>query len=240
MEVTLIGTDHGDFKGQERLEGILTSISPDVIAVEMSDAELSFLETSAAKITRHYLNLAKKKRLPKEYLGFFTERLLNREVLLGYEYCASKHYCQEKDIPLVLIDDPESARATFARNIKMSHRSFHQIPTLPEGMNVSIPSLEELNRETDNGYEYAQRLIGENVSESEVEGCIRKYRGTFVGARDSFMAAKVQEIIKQYPTSRLTVVIGWMHILDDPKRETLYSMIRDLKPQRVLLHQQVI
>ncbi len=202
----------------------------------MSDTELSFLEKSAAKITKHYLNIAKKKGLPKKYIDFFTETLLGREALLGYEYCASKHYCQEKSIPLVLIDEHKSARVTFAQKIKSSHALFYRIPSIPQGRRVPIPSVDDLNKDADQMYELASRLMEEDTTKEDIEGYIAPYRATFVGARDSFMATKVREIIAQYPTSRLAVVIGWAHMLDDPKQETLYTKIKYLKPQRLLLH----
>ncbi len=240
MDVTLIGTDHGDFKGRERLEEMLTRISPDVVAVEMSDAELQFLEKSAAKATKHYLNVGKKKGLPKEHVDFFAEVMLNREALLGYEYCASEHYCQEKDIPIVLIDDPESARITFAQKTKINHKLFHTLPSIQQDMQVPIPPVDDLNKDTDRFYEEASRLMENDATKEHIESYIAPYRLKFFGARDDYMAAKVRETSAQYPTSMLVVVIGWMHMLDDPKGETLYSKIKNFKPQRLLLHQRII
>jgi len=237
MEIVLIGTDHGDWKGEQRLEETLASISPDIVAVEMSHEELSFLERSATKVTRHYINVAKKKRLPDDYVNFFTGVLLSREVLLGYEYCTAERYCQKRSIPFVLIDEPKSARVTFAQNIKQGHRLIHKLPSVPTGMHITVPSLEELNKDTDKEYKWASQLMEESAAKETIENLIAPYRGKFIGARDSYMEAAIRKATERYPTSRLAVIIGWMHMLDDPKQETLYARIKYLKPRRTLVYQ---
>ena len=236
MEIVLVGTDHGDWKGKQRLEETLASISPDVVAVEMSHEELSFLEKSAAKATKYLINVAKKKGLSGDYLNFFMRVLLDREALLGYEYCTAERHCQKTSIPFMLIDDPKSARITFARKLQIGRRLLNQLPSSPESRHVSIPSIEELNEVTDREYERAAKLMKEPTS-GDIEKYLEPYKGLFIGERDSYMAARIQDIDAQFPESKLAVIVVWAHMLDDPKQETLYTKIKGMKPKRILINE---
>jgi hypothetical protein len=50
------------------------------------------------------------------------------------------------------------------------------------------------------------------------------------------MAAAIRTGLRQRPGVRLAHIGGWVHLVDDPQGETLYSLIRDFQPERILLN----
>jgi hypothetical protein len=55
-----------------------------------------------------------------------------------------------------------------------------------------------------------------------------------IGPRDRHLAAKIRALVQSQP-GQLVHIGGWVHLLDDPSGETLYSLLGDLQPRRLLL-----
>jgi hypothetical protein len=50
--------------------------------------------------------------------------------------------------------------------------------------------------------------------------------------RDRYMSLRIKEILKN--NGKTLHVGGWEHLLDDPGGKTLYGLLKDLRPQRIL------
>ena len=50
--------------------------------------------------------------------------------------------------------------------------------------------------------------------------------------RDQYMSLRIKEIFKN--NGKTLHVGGWEHLLDDPGGKTLYGLLKDLRPKRIL------
>jgi hypothetical protein len=56
-----------------------------------------------------------------------------------------------------------------------------------------------------------------------------------IGPRDRWMAAQIRRLLAARCGGHLVHVGGWVHLVEDARGETLYSLLADLAPQRLLL-----
>lgn len=232
--LTLIGTEHGDLMGSERLECLLEIVHPDILSVEFSPESLQMSENDAADVAQ-IVSEASKMGVRDTFVRFFYD-LIAKHGLTGFEYTVSKSYVDRHKIPLILSDDPKLASA--CRNVKLDELR-RAIIGLPTEVKIPIPTEEELVKDTDKNYEFAVSIIKGEIPFEQADRFIGNYRGVLIGRRDVYM----EQIIRQTYTGQsnhqrsvLAHVCGFAHLLDDPKKETLYSRIRDLNPERRLLN----
>ena len=83
-------------------------------------------------------------------------------------------------------------------------------------------------------YALARQLLASpdpRLRSAFLQGC-RGEEG--IGPRDRHLAAKLRSLLQGSP-GHLVHIGGWVHLLDDPDNETLYSLLSDLHPRRLLL-----
>jgi len=51
--------------------------------------------------------------------------------------------------------------------------------------------------------------------------------------RDRIMAKRIKRVLTQYPRGNTVHIGGWKHLL--ARQRTLFNLLKDLKPRRVLL-----
>jgi hypothetical protein len=56
-----------------------------------------------------------------------------------------------------------------------------------------------------------------------------------IGPRDRWMAAQIRRLLAPRRGAHLVHVGGWVHLVEDAQGETLYTLLADLAPQRLLL-----
>ena len=227
-KIILIGTEHGDLKGSERLESLLEIVRPDILSVEFSLESLRLSQDDSADITK-IISEARERGVSNTFIHFF-EDLIAKQGLTDFGYTTSRSYADKHKIPLVLSDDPRLASACRVLKLDVLHR---MISGLPANIELPAPSEEELIRDTDRYYEFAANVIKGAVPQAQVDRFLESHRGVLIGQRDVHMEQMIR--LNYNPISVLVHICGFAHLFDDSKRETLYSRIKDLKPQRHLL-----
>jgi len=235
IRLTLVGTVHRDIRGTERLLSLLRTLRPDIITLEMSEWALKYRRGEA---------LVQLKRLDHLLDLLAADLLRNRQELdrhptvadirllleLPFEYQAVSIYSREKGIPLHLIDRSDISAAKL-RKVSTELITYSNLKVL-----VTIPSGEE--RSAAETIRVARRLVRDEADAVLCRAFLRARRGKKeIGPRDRHMAGKIRGLIKGNPGRHLVHIGGWVHLVEDEQGETLFSLMADLEPRRMLLTQ---
>jgi hypothetical protein len=221
----LIGTVHHDPRSAAPLAELLAQLQPDQLTVEISPEVVAYRQT-------HGVLLLSK-------LGMIVERLLGPSApthpgivairnLLGlpYEFRVACAYAEEKGIVVLAIDQSDSSLAKL-RPIEERLISLQHLRRIAASPGTAAP---------DNAHRYdlARQLLASpdaRLRGAFLQGC-RGEEG--IGPRDRHLATKIRALAQSQP-GHLVHIGGWVHLLDDPGGETLYSLLSDLQPRRLLL-----
>jgi hypothetical protein len=92
------------------------------------------------------------------------------------------------------------------------------------------------SRTADEGYGMARALLQADSLKPVVHDFLARRRGDEgIGRRDERMAGEIRRRLGRRPGVRLVHIGGWVHLIDDPLGETLFSRLADLQPDRRLL-----
>lgn len=229
--LTLVGVVHQDPAGEERLTALLQRLAPDRLTLEVSPAAVEYRQTHGSLLLQRLDRILE--ALPKSSGRSFAElnahpavRSIRTLLSLPFEYQAARRWSTGRNVPLELIDSSEISLAKL-RRIERSLITYRNLGTL-----VSLsPGEPPLRSE---GYPAAKAMLsGASIGQREafLAGC-RGSEG--VGPRDRQMAALIRERLLLHG-GHLVHVGGWVHMVDDPRGETLYSALADLAPERLLL-----
>ncbi|MDZ4184678.1 MAG: hypothetical protein U1D97_06830 [Desulfuromonadales bacterium] len=228
--LTLIGTVHHDPRSAARLAALLAQLQPDRITVEISPDVVLYRQTHGVLLLRK--------------LGMIVERLAGApastprlaehpdiktiRTLLGlpYEFRVACTYARKRGIQVQAIDQADSSLAKLrpVEERLVSMRHLKKIISSPKG----APA--------DNAHRYvlARQLLATpdaQLLSDFLQGC-RGEEG--IGPRDRHLSEKIRSLVQSQP-GHLVHIGGWVHLLDDPAGETLYSLLADLQPRRILL-----
>lgn len=231
--LTLIGTVHRDPRGEERLLAHLRRLRPDLVTLEMSEKAFVYRQGNAR------LQLLRLERILVKLAGELGVDVRELEghpavcdirTLLGFpfEYQAASAYAAEAAIPLHLIDLSEISviKLKKVESDLITYRNIRVLVSLP-------PRNENTGYE---GYETARALIAKDPGEAVRRAFLEGRRGEEgIGGRDRWMARQIRLLLEVRRTSHLVHIGGWVHMIEDERGETLYSLLRDLNPVRELL-----
>jgi hypothetical protein len=229
----LIGTVHREPAGEEMLRALLAARDPDQITLEMSPYALAFRQDHGASLLLRLETildrLAAAGAAPRRDLGKHPAVTGIRTLLeLPFEYRAALAFAEATGRPLTLIDLPEVS-AHKLRQVEEELISYDNIKVLvrqPE----HLPEVEE-------SYAMARTLLFGAPVAGVARDFLQRRRGDEgIGRRDAVMAAAIRTGLRQRPGVRLAHIGGWVHLVDDPRGETLYSLLRDFQPERILLN----
>src|SRR3989344_1105738 len=202
MVLYLIGTQHSDLKGHERLEHVLNKLKPKTIFLEGSEA---FFE--------------KAKSFSNEYIEFCIQSLRQR----GYSKIANQiqefytqipnmffelEVCRGRSEELVFLDRPESTEKILGGLRKIIYGWLSNMPNiddLPEDKRKKIlqtMSIKEFHQSTQETaevfYDLVYLLFGQEDKRLEdVEEILGCYRGLLIGERDSDWEQIIRPRIEQ-------------------------------------------
>ncbi len=228
----LVGTVHRCPAGEDRLRAHLESWQPDELTLEMSSWALAFRQDHGPVLLQRLESLLDQLAAagsgPRERLGNHPAIAGIRTLLaLPFEYRALKAFAEATGRPLALIDLPEIS----ARKLRLVEEEL-----------ITLENLQVLVRQPDQhlssteGYAMARALLFGSPPMPVVRDFLERRRGEEgVGRRDVVMAAAIRSRLERQPGTRLVHVGGWVHLVDDPRGETLYSLLREFRPDRVLL-----
>lgn len=231
--LTLIGTVHRDPRGAERLLSLLRRLHPDLITLEMSEKAFAYRQSEARRL------LLRLDRILERLAGELPADLQKLQahpavadiltlLALPFEYQAAAAYAAEAAVPLHLIDrsDVSAAKLRRVERELVTYRNLKILVSLPAGAEKSDFE----------GYGRAHAMITHDPGDAVRLAFLEGRRGEEgLGSRDRWMAEQIRRLLAARRDGHLVHVGGWVHLVEDARGETLYSLLADLAPQRLLL-----
>ncbi len=220
----LVGTVHHDPQGKAKLLRLLQQEQPAAISVEISPYARIFRAQEAGAL-RAILRENLKRIHEEENLSwreiFFHSAVRGIFFLLRepYEWRAAEAYARRTGIVLKDIDLSRYSEE------KLSH-----LPELISGENLRsllrLSSL-DLTEQVEAHYKRARFLFShppslrpESLEERE---------------RETFMAEEIRKLVRQASGQKVLHIGGWEHLLEFSVGISLFELLKDLRPLRVLL-----
>ncbi len=222
--VVLVGTVHRDPGGYSRLFRLLERERPAFITVEISPYSRALrVQQSAMLLSTLRGNL---RQIQKED-GRPLAAILSHSLILGiffllkepFEWRAAKNYAGQNGIPLQDID-----LSSFAEDHLASLPELIALKNLQTLLGFSSPPYADLVRSQ---YSRANFLLRHPPS-------IRIRRSGF-GEREVYMAGRIREFVQGTRGRKILHVGGWEHLIDFPEEKSVFGLLQDLKPRRILL-----
>ncbi|MDO3378190.1 hypothetical protein [Geoalkalibacter halelectricus] len=229
--LVLLGTVHRDPHSVPCLRRLLEQLGPALVSLEMSPWARDFrLERGPALQRRLHdilKSLAEERGLdPAEIARHPAIREIRALLALPYEYRAAAAYCAARGVPLHLIDD----NAVSQEKLALVEYELVSIANLRTLLSLPEPPANRENHAT------ARRLLADDCPIEIRQAFLAARRGEHgIGPRDRRMARQIRKLGQEARPERLVHIGGWVHLVDDAKGETLYSLLADLKPERRLL-----
>lgn len=222
---------HSDPRSAAALAGLLDQLQPDRITVEISPHAVTYRQTHGVLLLRKLgmilESLEKQETHPPSSLLNHPDIVAIRQLLdLPYEFRVASAYAAEKEIKLHAIDEAELSLLKL-RQVEESLISRQHLKRITSSTGGEPPS--HAHR-----YELARHLLSTpdvTMRTAFLSGC-RGEEG--IGPRDRHLAGEIRQLLQSHPR-HLVHIGGWVHLLEDRGNETLYSLLGDLKPQRILL-----
>lgn len=220
----MVGTVHRDPRGRRKLLGLLRREQPSVVSVEISPYARFFRARKAAAFRA---TLRENLRRIHREEGISWRDLLSHGAIQGiflllkepYEWQAARAYGEETGSRVRDIDLSEFSEE------RLSHLSEtvsgENLRTL---LSLSFPALPEQVR---GHYDRARFLFSHPPSVW--------VKGREMGERESIMAEKIRRLVLQGEGNKVVHIGGWEHLLEFSGEPSLYGLLKDLRPRRVLL-----
>jgi pheromone shutdown protein TraB len=231
-QLTLIGTVHRDPQGLQRLSALLERLQPDLLTLEMSPYALRYRQTRGPS------QLLRLERI-LERLAIETGRSLqelqscqavvdiHKLLALPYEYQTASDYADRHDCRLALIDIAEISALKLKR-VESGLITYRNLKIL-----TALPEAAATHRQE--SYTSAQALLLNNPAAAVRSAFLRQRRGLEgVGPRDQLMAEQIRRLLQDGACQHLVHIGGWVHLLEDPQGETLFSRLAECSPTRRL------
>ena len=228
----LIGTVHHDPRGYKKLYALLTALKPDLITLELSPYGRGFRTKNQTKLSRKLLALYKKARAVNTHhtvsdeSGQLPSPIQSLVCTLNYpfEFLAARDYAHACRVPFYCIDlSPVSRQKMLI--LKLETFSIINISAL-----LILPD-KNLQESVNLCYKKAQ-----NIWQSD--NCIQKAAVTQHSAvveREKHMSRRIRNLVRRHPDKKLAHIGGWEHFTENADCITIYQLLRDLAPERILL-----
>lgn len=227
--LTLVGTVH---RAREHvaLRNLLTELRPDLITLEMSPFALAYRRQQGRRLRRRLGillgHLADEGGRDRCALARHPEIVgIRRLLALPFEYRAASAYAREFSIPLELIDSSDIS----ARKLRLIESELLTLENLR--LLISLPPAPTSDRE---GIAAARAFVlGSRDPAVRLAFLARRRGEEEIGERDRQLAAEIRQ--RLLPDRHLVHIAGWVHLVEDPQGETLYSLLAELSPRRIIL-----
>lgn len=232
-QLTLIGTVHREPEGYQRLSRLLRRLQPHRLTLEMSpyalDYRLSRSGERLERLERILDRIAVTCDRPRSELAAHPAiREIRTLLALPFEYRAADDYCRSHGLELALVDTSKvSARKLERVDRKLITRRNLEILVSLKAQELPGPGVE--------GYRQAATMLAPKATRVLRQAFLAGRRGDEgIGPRDREMAGKIRQFWN-HGDGDLVHVGGWVHLVEDEQGETLYTLLADLQPVRLLL-----
>lgn len=214
----LIGTVHGDPRGQNRAGKLLLHLRPELVTVEISPFSLNYRLKHGSRWHRQLA--AALAELPAGAEGHLAIQRLAAQVVLPFEVGAAREYSRRVNVPW--------------RPLDLGFLSRRHLPRYATEL-LSPANLEALLATPDG--EMEDFVAGEfRRARQALAGASR--RRLFPGApetlrRERFLVRRLRGLVSRH--RRVVHLGGWEHLVAWEDSPGLWRDLADLKPRRVLL-----
>jgi hypothetical protein len=220
----MVGTVHRDPGGRRKLLELLRREQPSVLSVEISPYARFFRARKAAAFRA---TLRENLRRIQREEGISWGDLLSHSAIQGiflllkepYEWQAARAYAEETGGRIQDVDLSEFSEE------RLSHLSEtvsgENIRTL---LSLSFPALPE---QVKGHYDRARFLFSHPPSAGVKSREMRE--------REFIMAEKIRFLVLQAEGKKVVHIGGWEHLLEFSGELSLYGLLKDLLPRRILL-----
>lgn len=217
MELILVGVVHRDPEGQRLLERELERLAPSAITVELSPYGLLWREKHSARCLSKLHSILQ--RLPPPKRLHREIQFIRLALELPFEYRASKNHADSRAIPLFCVDHNSLSRRYLQEMAErlITESNIRALVAQEDGDPCEI-----IHRE----YQRARLCLSSPWLAQDHPSPLELWR-------ERFMACRIRRVAERF--KRVVHVGGWTHLLHDPKGHSLFCLLEDLSPKRVLL-----
>jgi hypothetical protein len=218
FSLTLIGTVHGDPRGQARAGKLLHHLRPELVTVEISPFSLRYRERHGARWQRQLAEALT--ALPAGAALHLAIRRLTAQVALPFEVRAARDYSRSSGVPWRPLDLGFISRRHLPRygSELLSPANLRALLTTADG---------ELEDFVVAQFRRARQALARPPRRPIFPGAPETLR------RERFLARRLRGLARRY--RRVVHLGGWEHLVAWPDFLGLWGDLADLKPQRVLL-----
>jgi hypothetical protein len=228
--LALIGTVHRDPRGLQRLVEELTRLRPHVITLEFSCYGLRYRLKRKRSLIKRLLKSLHEIQETDSWSMRELKKLLRstgiggiRALLdLPFEYKGAKLYSNRYGLPFHCLDSSSYSRRPLSHLEELIS---------PDNLKKVIafetaPFKETVIRE----YKHAENLL---LNETQSPWLQLMHTDEECEKRENIMADRIRKIVAKYPESTIVHIGGWQHLV--ARQRTLFNLLENLEPKRVLL-----
>ncbi len=228
-DIVLVGTVHRDPHGHHKLLSLLHREDPEYITLEMSPYAVEFRKKKRVALTKKVCDMVGelgREGLAVPYPDPFSHPTIGNVLTLvdfPYEYLTASFFSKSRHIPFECID-----KSYFSK--KRLSKLERELIT-KENLRALIRwDPEEFKGGVDR--EYTMATLAFKSGQMTID---RSSNHQELVTRDRYMAKRIRKLLRSLNLRKLVHIGGWEHLVDAEKRETLFTLLSDLHPQRVLL-----
>ncbi len=207
--LTFVGTSHIDPDGYEALLGRLSDIRPDVVLLEVSWFSVLFRRTVARLLLKMLHGNIRA-------LGITASHEINNIILyleMPYEYRAARNYRERTGARVHCIDIPHFSFLRLARAYRVvTKKNLLLLAALPGDRARQEKQL-------------AKKIFSSKERHLADMILSRVSKDRLAVLREQKLVKKVSRFLRKYDGRRVAYVGGWEHMIEDPQKRTLYSML---------------
>lgn len=222
VRLMLAGVVHNDPHGADRLFQFLELRRPAGVTLEMSMYSLRFRREHRARLEAALD--ATLERLPQAAaLGHV--RAIRRTIGMPYEYEVIEQWARRRDRPFELVDIAKVSREHLAHLDELV--SFENISKLVEAPDRDVTAEAEQQRKV------AAKLLARSKPLTAKEWPVPADPDT--DEREAAMEKRIRRLLERAGDQQWIHIGGWEHLLWLEGRPTLYSRLKNLTPDRVMV-----
>jgi hypothetical protein len=216
--LTLIGTVHGDPRGQARAGKLLSHLRPDLVTVEISPFSLRYRRQHGPRWQRQLATALAE--LPAGAALHLAIQRLTAQVALPFEVRAARDYGRSSGVPWRPLDLGFLSRRHLPRygTELLSPANLQALLTTADGELKDYVAAEFLR---------ARQALARAPRRPFSPGAPETLR------RERFLSRRLRGLASQH--RRVVHLGGWEHLVDWQDRPGLWGGLADLKPRRGLL-----
>jgi len=222
--LVLVGTVHRDPRGYTRLFRLLERERPAMVTVEISPFSRALRVQQSAMLLR---TLRRNLRQIQKEDGRPLTTIFSHSLIMGiffllkepFEWRAARIYASQNGIPLHDID-----LSAFAQDHLANLPELIALKNLQTLLGLSSLPYPDLVRSQ---YSRAGFLLRHPPS--------IRIRPPGFQEREVYMAGKIREFAHGIKEGKILHVGGWEHLIDFEEENSVFGLLKDLKPQRILL-----